>query len=105
MSWCRFGSHCRNTIPEFEVNAECKDCPGSSLYIYEGAKLTCCMCASDLEDFECDTAAEMFAHILAHDAAGHHVRRSLLHFAQTGKHPELTAEWKEIQAAWKGGGS
>jgi len=94
-------------MPEYEVDAACvaAGCPGSSLYVYEGDKFTCCCCAltivneahGDHGDFKCDTEAEMLAHLLEHDAAGHHVRRSLLEQAR-GREPALTAAW----ARWAG---
>jgi hypothetical protein len=109
MSWCRWGSPCWNTAaPQYVVDVACTVCPGSDVYVYDGGRLTCCSCRfgpDDLEngghfDFECDTEAEMYAHLLAHDAAGHHVRKSLLARAR-GEEPEVTAFWKELCERWK----
>lgn len=99
MSWCRWGSRCDNTIPQTKVDAECaaKGCPGSQLYIYESMLDTfvCCGCLLSSGDFECKTEEEMNAHILEHDAAGHHVRRSLLASAR-GENFELTDKWARV---------
>lgn len=95
MSWCRWGSLCDATFPyNYKVNEECKDCPGSDVYIFESAtdgKFECCDCglANSDSDFRAGTAAEMLEHILKHEAAGHHVRRSLVAEAR-GEKLELT---------------
>ena len=75
MSWCRLASRC-SAVP----CALGDGCPGSDVYIYEHVDgfFHCCFCRLFPEaDFRCDTKAEMFAHIAAHVAAGHHVNESL----------------------------
>lgn len=100
MSWCRWGSRCQNTVPGFVADLACTHCPGSSLYIYdEGDCLVCCDCLLQTSggSFTCKTEREMDAHILAHEAAGHHVRRSLVWRAlHPGQRPEITDEWKRF---------
>jgi hypothetical protein len=104
MSWCRWGSKCSDTITQFAVDVACKDCPGSDLYIYEGDRLECCGCPLFM-DFACDTEAEMLAHILEHEKAGHHVRRSLIEHA-SGRVPTVatspaSGHDASTPAAWK----
>jgi hypothetical protein len=88
MSWCRWGSVCTNAVVTSDLDAlneACKDCPGSDLYIYESVtdKFVCCGCYLHAsENFEVNTHAEMNQHILEHDKAGHHVRKSLLELAR-----------------------
>lgn len=93
MSWCRWGSHCASTFSSLGA-ANCPtpdvDCPGSSLYIYEGAidgKITCCSCPimplphdewGAFQDFATSSYKEMLAHVEAHVAKGAHVRLSIL---------------------------
>lgn len=82
-------------MPQYKVDMACAEsgCPGSALYIYESTGDAFeCACAAD---YTCKTEEEMFAHILEHDRAGQHVRRSLLERAH-GREPELTDKWREI---------
>jgi hypothetical protein len=97
VSWCRWASICSNTVPLYRVDAECQDCPGSALYIYEDYRggIVCCGCnRNESDDFMCATEAEMFAHIRMHHKLGDHVRRSLVELAH-GRTPTLTPEWEE----------
>jgi len=75
MSWVRWGSPCWASIPKYECNERCENCPGSSVYVYEDTedKIVCCG-----DDFKCDTEAEMVAHLKEHKAKGDHVRPSLI---------------------------
>jgi len=63
--------------------AECKDCPGSDLYIYEDLDdvIVCCGCNLDKDrnDFKAPDEAAMDAHIQEHVKAGHHTFQYLMH--------------------------
>jgi len=75
---------CSNTSPViYAADLACTACPGSSVYVYESESgFVCCSCTltggDDFADFVCKTEGEMHEHLLAHDAKGDHVRRSLL---------------------------
>lgn len=81
MSWCRWGSVCTNG-PARPENIACvaAGCPGSDIYVYQSAGPTvCCLCSLNGDkDFETRTELEMQRHILEHEDAGHHVRRSMV---------------------------
>lgn len=99
MSLCRFGSPCTATFPwTYQVDVDCKDCPGSDVYIFETreGEYDCSGCS--LRPGLIKSQDELFAHILQHEAAGHHVRRSLVEFAK-GNTPALEAESKAVSDA------
>lgn len=99
MSWCRWGSRCTSTTPAYKVDEECRDCPGSDVYVYESTiGLICCGCfLTGGEGFICQTEVEMFKHLLEHDKAGHHVRRSLLERAKGNNEPEVSEDWARLR--------
>ena len=78
MSWTRWGSSCGNSWPPHPANEVCKDCPGSTVYVYESDKgFECCGC-NRLGDFTAKTRRRMKAHLKWHVSLGDHVRPSLL---------------------------
>lgn len=86
VSWVRWGSECDQGFPFrcSPCSAAPNSCPGSSVYVYEGSKFTCCDCAllsalwrGEPGSFECDSPEEMRKHLARHAAAGHHVPMSL----------------------------
>ena len=109
MSWCRWGSKCTNTatkaarefcgLPvEPDENDACPDetCPGSDLYIVEELYRLICYCGVDEDGcfqisdpyvdknltLSREAAKLMAGHVLAHDASGDHVRKSILAWAR-----------------------
>lgn len=92
MSVCRFGEPCWSGMPLHDCDLACNPCPGSSVYVYWTHKdaLECCGCSISSGHFTATTVDEMFAHLLAHEAAGDHVRRSLLAMAR-GETPSVSA--------------
>lgn len=101
MSWVRWGSFCGlqgRYVREFsrliedpvlraeqerkaKQNEDCKDCPGSDLYIYESSfGIVCCGCkfTQGKDDFVTDEDG-MLAHIQEHAKAGHHTFQYLMH--------------------------
>ncbi len=78
------GSRCIDTMAIIHAeDIACKNCPGSGLYIYESDEgIECCMCQFDFDGFHAKNEREMFQHILQHDSADHHVRRSILKIAK-----------------------
>lgn len=87
MSWVRWGSRCGQL--SWPIEDAHDDCPGSDVYVYDDVTrgLTCCGCIMSADrSVSVKTEADMLAHLLEHDAAGHHVPRHLLREARaTGK--------------------
>lgn len=101
MSWCRWGSPCASSMPQYECDTKCEKCPGSDLYIYDcgdgdEVKMCCCSCLFHPkgEDFFADENG-MINHIEEHVSAGHHVRPSLRRNADR----TMTPPWREIVEA------
>jgi hypothetical protein len=100
MSLCRFRSPCDSlAFHRYEEDIACDPCPGSELYIIETGDdvYECVWCK--LGDSSPMTYEATMAHILAHDAAGHHVRKSLVIQAR-GEVPTPTKETAEFLKEW-----
>ena len=104
MSWCRWGSPCSFSMPQYECDTHCADCPGSDLYIYEADEnqIVCCACRlhPEEEDFISDEKG-MLNHIEEHVVTGHHVRPSLRRNAER----VLAEPWKSLVEEIRSAGS
>ncbi len=74
MSWIRFGGTCEG------VGSACShqpdgECPGSSVYVFDNSDgyVECCACPLVRPSPWLKSADEMYEHLRAHAAAGHHV--------------------------------